>query len=1058
MPQPLSFNIPMRVHSIGLPAETSFRMVLLILGLCSSTVFADAVTDYNLAVQFYKQERWKLAAEACEDFVKNYPEHAQVPMAQLYWGQSMVHLREFDKARQRFKIYLSDPRATTDRALAMYRVGESSYFLNDFQSAQMELSEFLDKYGDHELAEWAVVYLAHSQFQLNDIEGSIKSFEKSLKEFENGKLTGEVEYGLARAYEVNGQAEPALGLYRKIANQIENPQASNAQFHLAAIQFSQGKFAEADLEFQALIKQYPKDRLAPLAALNSGYANYQLQKYDVAIERFRQAAGAESQKLTGNYWMGLSHKGLGDYQQASKIFTELLVTASDQPLAENIMFQAGDTELRLKNYPQAVNYFQKVYQKWPDGKYGDDALHSACEASLQAGDLAQAERFHQEFQKLYSQSGLSQVQDLLYGRVLISMGDLKSKTAEQKEAFYRQAVELLQNVLKQTTVEATQRFASFQLARTYERLGEDSELITILQPLLDAGGVMDQLTVDSLLLIANAKLRQEQYQAAITDYAQFLKRAQTTDLKLAGYAGLITAQISEKDWDQITASLQTLKTIDPDNIHYGRLCLAAGDAAFDLEEWKIAESLFRLGSALELGNDYFLAALSGLGHSLYKQELFAEAAATFGTLSQSAFTDSQLGAHSWYMLGMAKRQTNDSSGALAAYLSGLQKYNVEIGQQSPELQETVYRTAKGAARVARDLNDLPQSDALYQQALNLSEILPDRSDEELDKLLFEWADMHYNAEDYQRADDLFARLVKMKPNSSLADDAGLILAESLRFSGKNEDAEKAFRKLATSQTSDDFVRQRAYIHLVDLGAEQKKWEQVLSDSSALQNVSPQNEHELYLKYRSAEALLQTQQIQKANQLLDELRAEMLTQTAATTPPWWEAVWLLQGECFLQLKDYTKLSEVIEDLRNRSPESKVIHRGDLLLGRSHENQAKFEEARAAYTRVIDSKSGNGTETAAEAQFRIAESYLKQNNFETALKEYYKVYAGYDAPAFEAAALYQAGRSDAKMKSWKGAVQTFRILLQEFPESEYVTDAKKQLVEIEAAFPELKRESP
>ncbi|MDB4743883.1 tetratricopeptide repeat protein, partial [Planctomicrobium sp.] len=136
---------------------------------------------------------------------------------------------------------------------------------------------------------------------------------------------------------------------------------------------------------------------------------------------------------------------------------------------------------------------------------------------------------------------------------------------------------------------------------------------------------------------------------------------------------------------------------------------------------------------------------------------------------------------------------------------------------------------------------------------------------------------------------------------------------------------------------------------------------------------------------------------------------------------------------------------------------VIHRADLLLGRGFENQAKFDEARSAYSRVIESESGKGTETAAEAQFRLAESYLKQNNFEQAFKEYYKVYTGYDAPGYESAALYQAARSDTKMKNWKGAVQTFKVLLEEFPESEYADDAQVQLTEIETAFPELKKES-
>jgi cellulose synthase operon protein C len=133
---------------------------------------------------------------------------------------------------------------------------------------------------------------------------------------------------------------------------------------------------------------------------------------------------------------------------------------------------------------------------------------------------------------------------------------------------------------------------------------------------------------------------------------------------------------------------------------------------------------------------------------------------------------------------------------------------------------------------------------------------------------------------------------------------------------------------------------------------------------------------------------------------------------------------------------------------------VLYRADALLGRSLENQARFEEAREAYLRVIESEHGKQTETAAEAQFRIAESHLKEKNYDLALKEYYKVYAGYDAPRYESAALFQAGRCDASLKNWRGAVQSYRTLLEEFPESEFAEEARSQLKEIEAAFPELK----
>lgn len=1023
-----------------------------------SPAYGDAVTDYNLAVQFYKQERWKLAADACADFVKNYPNHNQVAMAHLYWGQSLIHLRDFAKAREQFRLYLKDPKALSDRALAMYRVGECSYFLNDAKAAEQELGQFLKEHDDHDLTEWAIVYLANTQFQLNKVQEAIVSFETSLAKFSEGSLKSEAEYGLARAFEVDGQTSKAVDLYERILLNEKHPNAAEAQFHLAALHFEAARYDKAGLAFRGVIEKFPSHRLAPLAALNAGYAFYQQQQFPEAIKQFELAAQTESQAVTAKYWKGLSFKSSGDYQEASETFQQVLKDAPDNPLLENLLFQRGDAELRLGKIESAMELFAKVYEDIPDGQYADDALHSACEAIFQSGDLTKAAELHEKFAERYASGGLKQVQDLLYGRILIAMGDEASLAESGKKAFYQKAVDVLKSVLESTSVDDTARYSRFQLGRAYERLEDDKSLITVLEPLVRDAAPKDQVAIDSLLLVANANLRQQNFAAAVDGYQRFLPLVESAELRRAALAGLIATQIGQKDWNAVLDHLKKLEAVDPNYLHYSRLSLAAGDAAFDVEKYGEAQKFFQLAVAQTVGNEFYFAAMSGLGHAYYKSENYAEAAKTFAELAKVPEVGLKLGTHAWYMLGMAYRQAGENAAAVEAYRNGLDEYQDEAKTAEPEVQETIYRLAKGAARGARELEKLNDAGEYYEVAYASIQQLPSVMSAELDKLIFEWADMYYNAENFTRADELFKLLIEKTPQSELADDAGLILAESLRFSGKNNEAEIAFRKLTSSEEADDFVKQRCYIHLVDLGAERQNWESVLQDATTLQDQFPENEHQLYLQYRMAEASLQTKKITQASERLEDLRTAILKFSDTPPPTWWEEVWLLQAEAALLQKDYAKIGERVEELRKRSPASKVIHRGDLLIGRSLENQAKFPEAREAYLRVIESETGKGTETAAEAQFRIAESYLKQNNFEAALKEYYKVYAGYDAPTFESAALYQAARSDISMKQWKGAVQTFKILLDEFPESEHVKDAKKQLSEIEAAFPELKRDSP
>src|SRR5690606_5807794 len=105
--------------------------------------------------------------------------------------------------------------------------------------------------------------------------------------------------------------------------------------------------------------------------------------------------------------------------------------------------------------------------------------------------------------------------------------------------------------------------------------------------------------------------------------------------------------------------------------------------------------------------------------------------------------------------------------------------------------------------------------------------------------------------------------------------------------------------------------------------------------------------------------------------------------------WYPGVWLLLAEAHLRLKEYDELAAVISDFALRHPDSPLAYHLDVVQGRAYQNQARFDEARAAFSKVIASPHGKGTETAAKAQLFIAETWLLQKDYEKAFEEYYRV---------------------------------------------------------------------
>jgi tetratricopeptide (TPR) repeat protein len=647
------------------------------------------------------------------------------------------------------------------------------------------------------------------------------------------------------------------------------------------------------------------------------------------------------------------------------------------------------------------------------------------------------------------------VEELLYARTLIAMGDQSASQPDHGRPFYDKAADVLGQILKDSKIDHTRQLARYQLARVDERRQQDQKVIETLTPLLnaDAEAKLPQELLEAWLLRANAHLRLNQNAEALQDYQQYAEQIQQPGEKIIALAGMSTAIIRLKEWNRLQPVLAELNQLDTADTQFSRCAMAAGDAAFEAHAWDAADAAFRQILNRQPPSSRTLAAQSGLAHTLYEKKEYRESADFFAKAMAAPSTDPVLQSYAAYMHAFALQQAGEKQAALEAFQKAAGKLT-QVGLKSssagpdPDIGQNAYRCEKAGARLARELDQRSEADKMYESAYHELKLLPEKDRGELDRLINEWADLAYRAEDFKRSDEIYRILVQECPQSPLADDARLILAESLRFGDQFEPAREAFLALAADDKADDFVRQRALVHLLDLSSEARRWDEVVAAGRQLETQFPQSQHRLYVQYRLGEALLHLKQARQSREILQKLQTELADETA-TAPVWWPEVWLLLAEADYGLKDYSALEDVVADFKSRLPESPLLYRADAILGRSLENRARFPEARAAYLRVVDSESGRGTETAAEAQFRIAESYLKENNLPEALKAYYKVYAGYDAPRYEAAALYQAASCDVSLKHFREAAESYRKLLEEFPQSEFTEKAKSRLKELESA---------
>ncbi|REK24283.1 MAG: hypothetical protein DWQ45_23780 [Planctomycetota bacterium] len=1012
--------------------------------------FADAAGDYNVALEFYKQDRWEQAARAFREFLTRYSEDTRAPSATIHLGQALVNQRKFDEARDVFRNFATKYKENENLPLARFRIAECSYFLRDDEQALRELAGYLELHPDHDLAGRALLYSGQTQLRLNDPAAAAKSFEALLADQPGPPLDDEATYGLARAREGLGEIDGAAELYRQLAANRDSTFGPDAQFRLGAMHFEAQQFALAAEEFAALSSAFPNHPLVPKAELNAGYANYYLQRYADAITHFQLAANHADFAATAGYWIGVSQKEAGDYETAAATLKALYEQDPDQPLADSMLFHWAHSELNAEDYDEAKRLFMLNVQRWPQGERADDSLHLATEAALRSGQLAEASQFHARFQADYPQSGLYLLQQVLAGRVLLAEGDREARDQPDNPAAterYRAAADLFAEVISGSNIPRTRSIARVQLARAYDRLHQPEQVVETLTPLVAEfqSGSGDPELTESLLLQADNLLALRQYESAVAVCELYLAQPAVESASDA-WSSVARAQTHLGNRDAAANALDRLAEVDSAKTRLASATYDCAEIVYGESQWDWAADLYARVVALDPPSAFHAAALSGLGYSQHEAGLHPEAAETFAQLLALQPDDLRLASNAAYMQGISLQLAGETAAAIEAYDAGLEKFSlpgdVEPNAVRLDAAYNAYRCAKGAARLHREAGEVEKSDAAYEAAYQELKRQPEERQSELDKLINEWALLSYENENHARSDELFKLLIEERPDSDLANDAQLYLAESRFFSGDLEEARQRFEQLSQSAEADEFVRHRSSVLLLDIAAQQEDWDALLDFASDFTEQFPESDQRWYAKYRAGEAALEVNQPKLAIAELTPVK-EAGDNGAVSGAKWYPSVWVLLAEAFLQEQDYAAVDAIANEMRTKLADSPYLYHMDEVLGRSFKNRAMFEEARAAFTRVIESETGRRTETAARAQLTLAETYLIEKDFETALAEYYKVYVNYMFPKWQAPALYQAAQCDETLKQWEGAAKSYQTLIDEFPESEYAEKAKPRL---------------
>lgn len=285
-----------------------------------------AIQTYAEAKKSKDKQHYKEAALDFAQFIRYYPEYAELDEIVFYYAESSFDADLYDYAAKGFEQVRDWPQKTQYRERAAINL--------------------------------VYAYTALLKSQLPEVDFS--QIELAQKGRYSGKLSPAME-GYIRAVDVIGEKYPG---------QIDYPAWL---FQTASIYFSYGKSSDADERFKRLIQLYPKSDASRVAANilvadlvaseKWGEAAQEAKKYETLGSEFgdmnRNARFKEASLLYAQA------KSAQEYARAADLYASLLKDHPTSEVADKILYNAGKALDQAHLYEQAEKLFAQLVSLYP---------------------------------------------------------------------------------------------------------------------------------------------------------------------------------------------------------------------------------------------------------------------------------------------------------------------------------------------------------------------------------------------------------------------------------------------------------------------------------------------------------------------------------------------------------------------------------------------------------------------------------------------------------------------------------------------------------------------
>jgi TolA-binding protein len=973
----------------------------------------------NFANGLFRDRRYDLAAEEYERFLKDAPPGPDADDARFGLANARLFQGRYDQAHRQFEAFLKAAPHHRGAATAWYRLGETAYMLGDLPAARRALETFTAGNPGHRHLDTAWPYLGDVCLRLGDLSPARRAYEHALAAHPRGRLADRARFGLGRVLALQGESDGALKVFAALAEGGDRDWVDKAWFQAGRLQAGAGRFDRAAEALATLERVAPQSPLVAEARLHRAEALIRLDRRAEAEALLVGLQADSSQTLAAQAALALGAAQLdwGRADQALATLDQAARRFPKAPVAAAVRFRAAEAAVRLGRAGEARARFLEAAAADPDDPWADDALLRAARLALEARDAAGARRLAASLPERFPRSPLRAAARLLEARAALAAGQASA------------AIALLSRSLAEDQPDAPTAAAQrYVLGLAYRGANQPARAAEVLEAL--ARTKSTPLAADAQFLIGQGHIEARRFAEAVPPLEAYLADKPRGEVADYALAHLAQARLALGQADAAAAALDQLAERFPRSQALAPTRLRLAEAASAAQHPERAIPLFEL---VVSGTDPALGprARSGLGWALLDAGRPAEAAAAFAALLESA-PDDPLAPEAALARGRALEAADQAGPALEAYTRAAARYpKTDPGRYAAlaraRLLVAARRPDEAAEAFARYVQDAPGPPTPDPAATR-------------DAVLAEWGWALVDARKPADADRVFARLLREFPDSAHAADARFHLAESAAQAHRLAEVEALLAPLvAEGSAAPPRLVGAALYRLGRTRAERGDWPGAARALDRLLAEFPDSPFGREARFWRAEAALRGGDARTAEAGFEALAAA----PRVDSDPEGFAVTIRARrlQSLIALERWKDALALAEALRTEVPRGPLAAEVDSARGRALQGLARFDEARAAYNAVITARTGG--DLAAAAQFFRGETFFHQKNYHEAKREFLKVDLTYDAPAWQAAALLEAGKVDEQLAQWADAAETYERLQSKFPREPAAAEARTRL---------------